>query len=75
MKAFPFTKVVATLGPSSSSPVRLRSLLKAGMDGVRLNFSHLSYGDSRALIETVRRLSPRNSTFPFPSCKTCGVPS
>ena len=65
MKAFPFTKVVATLGPSSSSPVRLRSLLKAGMDGVRLNFSHLSYGDSRALIETVRRLS-QELNIPLP---------
>jgi len=34
------TKIVATLGPSSSSPEVLTQIIKAGVDVVRLNFSH-----------------------------------
>ena len=34
------TKIVATIGPASSSPESLASLVAAGMDGARLNFSH-----------------------------------
>jgi len=34
------TKIVATLGPASESPERLRELIDAGVDVVRLNFSH-----------------------------------
>ena len=34
------TKIVATLGPASSSRERLMELVKAGIDVVRLNFSH-----------------------------------
>ena len=34
------TKIVATIGPVSSDEATLASLVDAGMDGVRLNFSH-----------------------------------
>ena len=34
------TKIVATLGPASSDPDVLERLLRAGVDVVRLNFSH-----------------------------------
>ena len=34
------TKIVATLGPASSDPLVLERLLLAGVDVVRLNFSH-----------------------------------
>src|SRR5271154_68531 len=34
------TKIVATIGPKSSSPEMVRALAEAGMDAVRLNFSH-----------------------------------
>src|SRR5712691_5169122 len=34
------TKIVATIGPASSSLDRIRALVRAGMDGARLNFSH-----------------------------------
>jgi pyruvate kinase len=34
------TKIVATLGPASSDPVILERLIRAGVDVVRLNFSH-----------------------------------
>ena len=34
------TKIVATIGPGSGSHEMLRALAEAGMDAVRLNFSH-----------------------------------
>ena len=34
------TKIVATLGPSSSTPEILEQMIHAGVDVVRLNFSH-----------------------------------
>ena len=34
------TKIVATLGPASSSPEVLERMIRAGVDVVRLNFSH-----------------------------------
>ena len=34
------TKIVATIGPASSTPEALAALVEAGMDGARLNFSH-----------------------------------
>jgi len=51
------TRIVATLGPASSSPVVLRRLLRAGVDVVRLNFSHGSHAWHRGLVRAVRRAS------------------
>lgn len=34
------TKIIATLGPSSSAPAILREMLSAGVDVLRVNFSH-----------------------------------
>ncbi|MDR5661214.1 hypothetical protein KPA97_06520 [Burkholderia cenocepacia] len=34
------TKIVATIGPASSSPEILLQMMQAGLDVVRLNFSH-----------------------------------
>src|SRR5438874_232788 len=34
------TRIVCTIGPSSSSPHVLRSMIQSGMDVARLNFSH-----------------------------------
>ena len=51
------TKIVATLGPSSSSPEALGALIAAGVDVVRLNFSHGSADDHRARAKLVRELA------------------
>jgi pyruvate kinase len=39
------TKIVATIGPASNDEDRLAALVEAGMDGVRLNFSHGTHAD------------------------------
>jgi pyruvate kinase len=50
------TKIVATVGPSSRSPEVLRQMARAGMDVVRINLSHGSLDEHRAVIRTVRAL-------------------
>lgn len=49
------TKIVATLGPSSSSPAMIRKLIKQGMNVVRINFSHGKGEDHLRTIRAVRR--------------------
>jgi pyruvate kinase len=51
-----FTKIVATLGPASSSPERLRALIEAGADVFRLNFSHGTHDDHRQRVALLRKL-------------------
>lgn len=53
------TKIIATLGPASSSPKILEDLLRAGMNIARLNFSHGHADQHAALAETVRSLAAR----------------
>jgi pyruvate kinase len=47
------TKIVCTLGPATDSPEGIKALLEAGMDVVRLNFSH---GDRESHRRTIRRI-------------------
>lgn len=49
-------KIVATLGPASSSKDTVRQLFLAGVDVFRLNFSHGSADDHRARFATLREL-------------------
>jgi pyruvate kinase len=51
------TKIVATLGPASSSAERLAELMAAGVDVVRLNFSHGAVDDHRQRVETLRAVA------------------
>ncbi|MDE2276925.1 MAG: pyruvate kinase, partial [Burkholderiales bacterium] len=51
------TKIVATLGPASSDPEVLERLLRAGVDVVRLNFSHGRAQDHIALAGLVREIA------------------
>ena len=47
-------KIVATLGPASSSPEMIRKLVEAGVDVFRLNFSHGSHDDHRGRYDMIR---------------------
>lgn len=51
------TKIVATIGPASESKDMLRALVQAGMNVVRLNFSHGEYAWHKEIINRVRELS------------------
>jgi pyruvate kinase len=53
------TKIVATLGPASSSPEVLERMLRAGVDVVRLNFSHGKAQDHIDRAATVREAARR----------------
>ncbi len=53
----PNSKIVATLGPASNTPVLLRKLSEVGVDVFRLNASHGSRNDHQSAIEAVRSAS------------------
>jgi pyruvate kinase len=55
----PKTKIIATLGPASSNHTVLRKMYAAGLDVVRLNFSHGSYDKHLKNIELVRKLNSK----------------
>lgn len=53
------TKIVATLGPASASEEMIESLIMAGVNMVRLNFSHGTAAEHRRLAETVRVIAAK----------------
>ena len=48
------TKIVATLGPATDDPTVLAEIVRAGVDVVRLNFSHGAVADHARRVESVR---------------------
>src|SRR5574343_151398 len=54
------TKIVATLGPASSSPEVLDRMVLAGIDVVRMNFSHGTADDHRARAEGIRAAAAKH---------------
>jgi pyruvate kinase len=50
-------KIVATIGPATSSVVRLEELIKSGIDVFRLNFSHSTFDEHEKLLVNIRRAS------------------
>src|SRR5690606_15959798 len=53
------TRIIATLGPASDTPEQLDRMLAAGVDIVRLNFSHGSHATHRAAVERLREAAAR----------------
>jgi pyruvate kinase len=53
------TKVVATLGPASSDAKTLTRMIEAGVDVVRINFSHGAADEHRTRVNLVRKLARR----------------
>ncbi|NEQ46241.1 MAG: pyruvate kinase [Leptolyngbya sp. SIOISBB] len=56
------TKIVATIGPASSSRETILAMVKAGMNVARLNFSHGSYEDHTRMIQLLRDVSKELDT-------------
>lgn len=48
------TKIVATIGPSSQSLEKIKSLIRAGMDVARVNFSHGDHCSNGKIIENIK---------------------
>jgi pyruvate kinase len=53
-------KIVATLGPASTTEQAIADLFEAGADVFRLNFSHGTHEDHKLRYDTVRRLEARH---------------
>jgi pyruvate kinase len=51
------TKIVCTLGPASSTREALRSLVDAGLDVARINFSHSTHDQHAATIRLIREVA------------------
>ncbi len=51
------TKILCTLGPATATPDRIREMILAGADAIRLNFSHSTHETHRKLYEMVRTVS------------------
>jgi len=51
------TKIVATLGPATSTKETLKAMIEAGVDVFRINFSHASYDDVTERINMIRELN------------------
>ncbi|TLP73126.1 pyruvate kinase [Maribacter sp. ACAM166] len=56
------TKIVATLGPATSKKEVLRSMINAGVDVFRINFSHADYDDVTERVKMIRELNEEMDT-------------
>ncbi len=65
MRRYRNAKIIATLGPATSSLEAISALFEAGADVFRLNFSHGSHEDHRERYETIRSLE---TTYGRPVC-------
>ena len=59
MKRIKKTKIIATLGPSTSSADCIEKLIKEGVDVLRINFSHSSHKQAEALIKNIRQVNTK----------------
>ena len=53
------TKIVATLGPATSTKEVLKGMLEEGVNVFRINFSHADYKDVAERIKMIRELKRR----------------
>ena len=57
------TKIVATLGPATSTKSVLKDMIMAGVDVFRINFSHADYKDVAERIKMIRELNEELGTY------------
>jgi len=57
LSKFKRTKIIATLGPATDSYESVLALIKAGANGIRLNFSHGSHEERERQIKWIRKAS------------------
>ncbi|MCD6386232.1 pyruvate kinase [Candidatus Sumerlaeota bacterium] len=66
------TKIVATLGPATTSPAIIRELIDAGTDVFRLNFSYGTYEEHHRFIQWIRRVSQQKKCHCAIIADLCG---
>jgi pyruvate kinase len=54
---FNLTKIIATIGPATSTPGKIKDLIKEGVAVFRINFSHGNTEDYTSMLSTVRRIA------------------
>ena len=59
MRRYRNAKIIATLGPSSSSKDKIRKLFEAGVDVFRLNFSHGTHEQHKKGLSAIRQLEEK----------------
>tara|TARA_Y100000385_G_scaffold138984_1_gene144436 strand:- start:1821 stop:3251 length:1431 start_codon:yes stop_codon:yes gene_type:complete len=62
MKRIKKTKIIATLGPATSSYNTIEELIKEGVDVFRINFSHSSHQEAEILINDIRKINDNLNT-------------
>jgi pyruvate kinase len=63
MKMTRKTKIIATLGPSCSSPNTIEEMMISGVDVFRINFSHANHSEIEKIISTIRYLNKKNNCY------------
>lgn len=51
------TKIIATIGPSTSSKEMLRRIIQRGVNVCRINFSHINFEEAKNIISTVKEIN------------------
>ena len=51
------TKIIATIGPATSSKEMIKLLIQKGVNVCRLNFSHLSHNEAEEIISSVKQVN------------------
>ena len=57
------TKIIATLGPSCTTPKTIEEMMHNGVDVFRINFSHANHSDIEKIISTIRSLNKKNNYY------------
>ncbi len=63
MNPYRRTKIVATIGPATSSPEMISALLTAGVNVFRLNFSHGTQDDHRETVSFIRNAAAEHGVY------------
>ena len=51
------TKIIATIGPSTSSKEMLRKIIQRGVNVCRINFSHVSHSEAKEIIDNIKEVN------------------